>query len=328
MCPGNRFAYRGNPRMKNKVTVAALVVSVLLNAAAVVLLICFFKLQSTYHVVLDEKERLQSNFAAIQAGTLPVENIGSNRISKRTFASHLDAVEDYYAVLPPSVGGKLDNTLVVYLHGMGSNYMEPFLNPQPENIALAVSKRYGNVCFLSCNYRKEASCGSDEAMADITQNIRELVQQYPIDKIVLMGTSMGGCTALSYAALAPEDIQKKLRGVVSCEGAGDWNRLCQLTSEPLVKNAIVAAMGGTESAVPEQYKRKSFLANIRSLPKSARVAVISAKQDTIVPPELQAEIVAALQKENYPVTEIAIDAAHGIPPSSNYVQGLEYVLGQ
>ncbi len=299
--------------------------SLLLNAAAVVLFICFLQTVSSYRAVVRERNVLRQNIAAVQTMAQPANEIGSQQVSRRTFASLVDGTEDYIAVLAPSMSGRLDNTLVVYLHGMGSNYLEPFSNPG-ESIAAGLSKRYANICLLSCNYRKAASWGSDNAMSDITQNIRELMQQYPIDKIVLMGTSMGGCTALTYAATAPEDIKKELCGVVSVEGAGDLARLYATTKHPQVKMAMVDALGGTPTSAPAQYKKKSFLPNIDGLPKGTRVTVVSATRDVIAPVVLQTELIAELESRQFKVKRIDVDSGHGAPPSAVYTQALEFVL--
>lgn len=286
----------------------------------------FFKLRSSYHQLSKQNQEAQQRLAALQAGTQPLEHIGSMQVSKRTFASHVDGQEDFYAVLPPSQSGRLDYFLVVYLHGMGSSYMEPFIYPEENPVATALAKRWANVCVLSCNYRQKASWGRDEAMADISQNIRELEQQYPIKQIVLVGTSMGGCTALTYATEAPADIKDKITGVVSVEGAGDLVRLHATTTNDQVKAAIEQAMGGPPSAIPQEYARKSFIPNINKLRQGTRVSVVSATQDRIVPTPLQEEIVKALQADGRTVDLIKVDSGHSAPPGETYVKAVEYVL--
>jgi predicted esterase len=303
-----------------------LLISLALNICGVVMAVAFFKLRASYHQAIKEKEEISRKVNASQSGTLPRETVGSLQVAKRSFLSHLDGEEDFFAVLPPSVSRRTDYILIVYLHGMGSNYMEPFVYPADESVAIAYAKRFANVVVLSCNYRKEASWGSDEAMSDITQNIREVEQQYPIKQIVLVGTSMGGCASLQYATEAPDDIRSKLAGVVSVEGAGDLSRLYATTENPYVKQAMEKAFGGKPDAVPQAYQRKSFLSNMDKLPQQARVAVVSAKQDRIVPTPLQEEIVQALQKANRPVTMISVEGGHEAPPGAVYVKGAEFVL--
>ncbi len=300
--------------------------SLLMNVAGIVVFIVLLHSIDRYNAITKERDTVMQNMAALKNMAVPANEIGSQQISRRTFESLVDGTEDYMAVLAPSVSGRLDNTLVVYLHGMGSNYLEPFQPRQDKAIAEALSQRFANLCVLSCSYRKESSWGSDIAMADITQNIRELMQQYPIDKIVIMGTSMGGCTALTYAATAPEDIKKKLFGIVSVEGAGDLARLYATTQYKRVRTAIADAMGGIPTSASAQYQKKSFIPNIGGLPKDTRVAIVSAAQDIVVPVELQTEIIAALESHNFKVKRIDVNIGHGAPPSAVYVQALEFAL--
>ncbi len=208
---------------------------------------------------------------------------------------------------------------------MGSNYLEPFVAPHGDPIADGIMRRSPSVVFLSCSYRNHASWGNDPALSDITQNIREICQQYPIRKIVLMGTSMGGCIALTYAELAPPDIKDLLAGVVSVESAGDLAQLYHESKHTGIPNAMLFAFGGTPEQVPERYDRRSFIKNLDHLPKTVRVVEISAKDDELVPPRFQHAIVDALRAKNYAVQLIEVDGGHGAPPSEFYVRGFDYV---
>jgi dienelactone hydrolase len=311
---------------RTKILAAALIVSVCLNVLGIVIAITFFKLRSSYHALSKQNKATEQKLAELQNATAPLESIGSMRVSKRTFASHIDGQEDFYAVLPPSQAGRLDYFLVVYLHGMGSSYMEPFIYPEGNPVSTALAKRWANVCVLSCNYRQKQSWGRDEAMADISQNIRELQQQYPIKQIVVLGTSMGGCTALTYATEAPADIREKIVGVVSVEGAGDLAKLHDTTVNNEVRAAIEQAMGGSPAAVPQEYARKSFIPNLGKLAPNVRVSVVSATQDKIVPTPLQEEIVRALQSNGHPTDLIKVESGHSAPPGETYVKAVEFVL--
>jgi pimeloyl-ACP methyl ester carboxylesterase len=312
--------------VKTKILAGLLTVSVLLNIAGLVFFIAYLKTAGTLKTVKRERALMAQNLTAVRAEGLVTEALESGQVVRRTFCSLVDGQEDWYALMPPAVPGKLDNTLVVYLHGMGSTYLEPFTCPQGTTIAQAISNKYPDVCLLSCNYRKESSWGSDEAMSDITQNIRAVLQQFPIKRIVLMGTSMGGCTVLSYAVQAPADIKEKLAGIVSVEGAGSLKKLYDLTDNRTVKGAIAAAMGGTYENAAAMYQRKSFLPNITGLPKSVRVAIVSARLDHIVPPALQDDLLAALQSRHYRAKLLPVDAAHGAPPAPVYVKALDFAI--
>ncbi len=150
----------------------------------------------------------------------------------------LDGNKDDFAVLPPnSLQGQKDLTLVVYLHGMGSTYMEPFLTPKDKPISQALLEHNPTMVVASLNYRGQSAWANDVAVADIDQNIRELVNRFPISKIVIMGTSMGGCSALAYSYLAADDIKAKMIGVVAAEPAGDLALLFEKPNRGLSKTA-------------------------------------------------------------------------------------------
>jgi pimeloyl-ACP methyl ester carboxylesterase len=310
---------------RTKIVTGVLILSLGLNVCALVMTVTFFKLRASYKQLEKQLQAIRQK-EKVNGVSAPLETIGSMRVSRRSFASQLDGQEDFYAVLPPSISGRLDYILIVYLHGMGSNYLEPFVYPEPTSVATSFANRWANVCVLSCNYRQQASWGSDAAMADISQNIREIEQQYPIKQIVIAGTSMGGCTALAYAVQAPDDIKEKIVGVLSVEGAGDLAKLYLTTRNPQVQAALQSAMGGTPATAPTEYARKSFIPNVDKLGKNVRVAVVSATQDVIVPTPLQQDIVQALQNAHHPVHVIKVDSGHQAPPGEVYVKAAEFIL--
>lgn len=267
--------------------------------------------------------------ATFRSGNMMSQALSSDAVQKRTFVSLHDGQIDTYAFQQPSyVPNSLDYTLVVYLHGMGSNYMEPFVTPSEQTVATAVTRDFRNVGLLSCNYRQEASWGSDAATEDIIQNIRQVMQEFPFKTIVVMGTSMGGCVALNFAATAPDDIKKKIIGVVSMESAGDLSALFKQTAHREIQPAMMIAFGGAPQQVPDVYSRKSFLNNIALLPASTRFYVLSAKSDRIVPPNLQKQVVDELKKRSFPVEFEEIDGQHQAPPAKYYAKGLTFVLGK
>jgi dienelactone hydrolase len=315
--------------MKVRILVGVLIVSLLLNVAGLVFFICFLNLNGQYKHVRRERNQMAQNLNMIRGAGVINGLMASEHINKRTFVSQVDGQQDTFGMLLPAyTAANKEYVLVVYLHGMGSNYLEPFFYPQALPLADAIVNSRPATVFMSLSYRGDASWGNDLALADITQNIRQACQEYPVKQIVLMGTSMGGCTALNYAACAPGDIQEKISGVVSVESAGDLTALYKATGHPSLQPAMIRAFGGTPEQIPQIYQAKSFLNNIDSLPKRVQVAVVSARQDDIVPPVLQKQIVDELSKRRIPVKLIEIDGGHGAPPAEIYTQGLDFALSK
>lgn len=312
--------------MKSRVFIALFVISLLTNIAGIVFFILY--LDSARHVrsLKTERALLIENLNAVQTAEV-IRSTNADKSRARTFVSHFDGTQDYFAVAPnvikPQPGGY---TLIVYLHGMGHSFMEPFTSPIEHPIAYAVTTTNPSLIFLSCNYRRQAAWASDAALADISQNIRETLQQYPIKQIVLMGCSMGGCVSLTYAALAPDEIKEKMTGVVSIEGAGDLAALYKQTDEPTVRGALNQCFGGPPDQAQSNYAAKSFISNIEKVPKKLRVAVISAREDKVVPPPLQAEIIKVCQSNSIEAKLVPVDDGHHMPPIECILTALSYVM--
>ncbi len=316
-----------NRTLKDKLLVVLLAGSLLVNIAGVVFFILFLGQSRNLRNVKRDKVALERQLAVARSATVIGDAVVADKILRRTFASHSDGQMDNYAFQPPSyLSGTLDYTLVVYLHGMGSNYLEPFVSPVGTPISAAVMQAAPGIGILSCNYRKDAAWGSDTATGDIAQNIRLIMQEYPFSRIVVMGTSMGACVSLNFAATAPTDIQQKIVGVVAIEGAGDLGKLYYQTANKSIAPAMIMAFGGRPDQIPDVYKKKSFLNNLANVPPAMRFYILGARQDRIVPFAFQEEICRQLQESNRPFKLEAIDGNHQVPEASYYAGGLKYVV--
>lgn len=246
---------------------------------------------------------------------------------RRDFASLKDGKQDSYLLVPPTIPAEHNKyTLIVYLHGMGSNYLEPYIVAKKEPIGPAIASKYPHSIMISLNYRQSNGWGNDNALSDINQNITEVCYAYPVEKIILIGTSMGGCVALNYAAVAPNTIKERIKGVVSVEGSGDLKALYESTKIPVVKMGIADAMGDPPEKSPGNYRQASLLANIDKLPGDVKFTIVSAKSDTTVPPPLQKSVYEALKEKGNACKFIEIDLGHEFPAPATYLEALEFVL--
>lgn len=311
--------------MKVKLLLAVLVLSLLGNAAGITFLAVYLHQKSMVSQLKKQKDELAHQLNIIQlAGAALPELLAPARLSRRAFISHLDSTPDFFALAPTAVNAPRGVTLLVYLHGMNSDYLEPFTYPKTKPLGPYLIDHIPSILILSCNYRKKQSFGNDPALADITQNIRQICQQYPVNKIIMAGTSMGGMTVLNYAATAPEDIQNKITGVVSIEGTGDLAKLYESTKEPLIRDALVKAYGGTPKQVLAAYKSHSMINNIHRLPSRIRVAIISSTRDLIVPPELQDDVLNALNENHNPTKMIKVNASHTFHAAPTILEAVEF----
>jgi acetyl esterase/lipase len=313
--------------LKNRSLIISLGFLAVTAVTAVVFLILFLVSQGQIGALKKKATGLQTDlsqsrnaqaFEGQRAPGVP-EQVG--------FISVLDGNKDNMAVLPPnSLQGQKDLTLVVYLHGMGSTFMEPFLTPKDKPVSQALTEHNPALVIASLNYRGQSAWANDVAVADINQNIREIVNRFPISKIVIMGTSMGGCSALAYSYLAADDIKAKMTGVVAAEPAGDLALLYDKTKSQIVKSGLIGAFGGSPQLQPQGYTSRSILNNTDKIAPGLRFAIISAKQDSVIPPDFQQAIMNSLKDKKLSCQLIEVDEKHGVPPASAFVSGLDYVI--
>ena len=308
-----------------RIFVAGLVfLTIITTAAGIVFLTLFVSERGHTRSLHRQLEDLRRKLVLVEtAGPMP-ELISPEKVSKRVFISHLDGVPDLIAVAPAVVfTGARKFTLVVYLHGMGGSFYEPFIFPKDKPLGPALLERDQALIMLSCSYRNKASWGNDAALADISQNIREICQQFPVQEIVLMGTSMGGCTVLNYAATAPQDIQEKICGIVSVESSGDLKALYR--ESKVLQKAMEEAFGGTPEQVPAVYQAKSFITNVARLPKRVRISIVSAIRDDIIPSHFQRELVNVCRNNAITTNLIEINSRHQVQDAEVYSQALDQV---
>ncbi len=324
--PANSSAKKRRQLLQVRVLIGLLVLSLLGNAAGITFFVCYLHQRGQSVRFKKQAAELdhQLQITRIAGAYLP-EFLTPPRISRQVFMSQLDNHEDCFATAPTAVYAPDGNVgLIVYLHGMGGDYLEPFVFPKNKPFGPVMVSHFPATIILSPNYRGLASFGNAPALADISQNIRQILQQYPIKKIVIAGTSMGGCTALNYAATAPSDIQDKIIGVVSVEASGDLAALYNETKSESVHGAIARALGGQPSQVPHQYRQFSFLTNIHRLPPRIKVALVSGTKDEVIPTHFQDDLLNAISHNNNPTKMLKFDGPHGFPDDSMLLEALDF----
>jgi acetyl esterase/lipase len=316
-----------DPFLKNR-TLTFFIIGLSLTAiTAVTFLVLFIVAQSQVGSLRKKTTNLQSQLSQARSAQVFDGSLSPGVPEKQVFISQLDGTRDNIAILPPnSLPGQKDLTLVVYLHGMGSTYMEPFLTPKDATISQALTAQNPGIILASLNYRGQSAWANNEALADIDQNIHELLQRFPISKIVIMGTSMGGCSSLAYSYLAAEDIKAKMVGVVSAEPAGDLVLLYEKEHSQIVKNGMVGAFGGPPQLQPQGYISRSILKNMDKVPSHLRYAIISSTRDTVIPPSFQQAVVSSLEEKQIAAKLIEVDEEHGVPSAQAFVKGLNFVV--
>lgn len=206
------------------------------------------------------------------------------------FVATVDGTTQYYVQrLPPGFDPAAEHHVLMALHGHGSDRQQYATVDRDEcRAARDAAARYGMI-FISPDYRAKTSWMGPAAEADVVQIIGDLRRAHRVGKVFLVGGSMGGSSALTFAALHPELIA----GVSSQNGTANHLEYKNF------QDAIRASFGGTKAEIPEEYKKRSaeYWPERLMMP----MAITVGGKDTSVPPDSVRRLAAVLQEMGRPV---------------------------
>ncbi len=213
------------------------------------------------------------------------------------FTAAVDRSEQRYVILLPEQMPADRVDLLIALHGHGSDRWQFAKGEFAEAKAARDTARKHRMIFISPDYRAKTSWMGPAAEADLVQMIADLKQRYPVRHVIISGASMGGSSALTFAALHPELAD----GVVSMNGTAN-----HLEYERF-QEAIAASFGGVKVEQVDEYKKRSaeYWPERFTMP----VAMTVGGMDTVVPPQSVQRLAAVLLKLNRPV--LLIDRPDG-----------------
>lgn len=190
----------------------------------------------------------------------------------------------YVLLLPEQFSPKEPHSLLIALHGHGSDRWQFIKDPRGEcRAARDIARKY-NLIYVSPDYRARTSWMGPQAESDLQQIIEELKSEYQIDQVFLCGGSMGGSSSLTFAALHPELIA----------GVAAMNPTANHLEYNNFQAAIQASFGGTKQQIPEEYKKRSaeYWPEKLIMPLSISVG----GKDTSVPPDSARRLIHVLQQ--------------------------------
>jgi pimeloyl-ACP methyl ester carboxylesterase len=197
----------------------------------------------------------------------------------------VDGTEQFYMeMLPTNFDPNTKYDLIIGLHGHGSGRKQFATETRGECASFrAFASKHGMIA-ITPDYRATTSYMGPKAEADVVQIIAELKAKYHINKVFLVGGSMGGASALTFAALHPDLID----GVTAMNGFAN-----HLEFERF-QDAIAQSFGGSKEAIPEEYKKRSaeFHAEALTMP----IAMTVGENDLIVPPGSVLRLAASLKQ--------------------------------
>ena len=202
------------------------------------------------------------------------------------FTASFDGTEQKYLLAAPKdVSGPVD--VLVFLHGHGSDRTQIREERGECRAARDLAAERG-MALVSPDYRAKTSWMGPAAEADMTQLLAALTARFG-GRIFLCGGSMGGTSALTYAARHPG----KIGGVTA------FNPLANHLSYDKFQDAIAASFGGSKAERPDEYRARSALYFPERF--TMPLSITLGGKDATVPPESARELaasVAALHPEN------------------------------
>jgi pimeloyl-ACP methyl ester carboxylesterase len=195
-------------------------------------------------------------------------------------------------LIPETFDDRTPHDLLVALHGHGSDRWQFVTAARAEcQAARDVALRH-NMIFVSPDYRAKTSWMGPAAEADLLQILDELKQRFMIRHVVVSGGSMGGTSALAFAALHPERVD----GVVALNGTAN------MLEYPNFLEAIAESYGGTKVEKADVYRARS--AELFPERLTMPLAATTGGKDTLVPPDSTLRLVEALKKQGSPAISI------------------------
>ena len=235
-------------------------------------------------------------------------------------ADYDGSIQKYIIRLPAGFKPDIEHDLMVALHGHGSDRHQFAQDNRGEcKAARDVAGRH-HMIFVSPDYRDKTSWMGPAAEADMVQLIKQLRDQYKIRNIFIVGGSMGGTAALTFAALHPDLVD----GVCSLNGSA--NLLQYSVDVADIQNAIKNSFGGRPDETPQEYKKRS--AEYHPEKFTMPIAVTTSGQDLLLPPDSVLRLAAAVRKHNQSVLVIHRPDEGHLTSYEDTVTAIEYVIKQ
>ena len=232
-----------------------------------------------------------------------------------SFQSTLDRTEQFYMeLLPMAFDSNKAHDLIIGLHGHGSTRKQFALDARSECASFReFAGKYGMIA-VSPDYRAPTSWMGPEAAADIVQLIKGLKAAYKINRVFLVGGSMGASSALTFAVLYPEQV----------DGVMAMNGLANHVEYKNFQDAINASFGANGGDVNEEKKKRSAEFHPEQL--TMPVAFTVGGKDTSVPGDSVKRLYQKLKSMNRKVLMIEQpNGGHGTT-RTDAMEALEFML--
>ena len=254
--------------------------------------------------------------AMVMAAHCPAEDTTQFvSVLEKTFAADHDGSQQKYVVMtPPGLAAKSPVSILITLHGHGSDRWQFVRQSRGEcRAAREVALEY-KMLMVSPDYRASTSWMGPAAEADMVQLVQILQNDYNVQRVILSGGSMGGTGALTFTVLHPELID----GIVSLNGTAN------LVQYDRFQDAIAASFGGTKEDVPEEYRKRS--AEFFPMKLTMPLACTTGGMDEVVPAESVLRLVEQVRKRNSKILSIHRPIGGHSTTYADTKQAFEFVI--
>jgi predicted esterase len=229
-------------------------------------------------------------------------------------ANHDGSNQKYIELLPTGFDKTQRHDVLITLHGHGSDRWQFIKQLRGECVGSRQVAARHKMILISPDYRAKTSWMGPAAEADLVQIIDTLKTQYRIDKIILLGGSMGATGALTFTALHANLID----GVVALNGTAD------LVHYQNFNAAIAESFGGTQTEIPDEYKRRSaiYFPHKFTMP----IACTTGANDNIVPPQSVLKLLQQVKPFSKHVLSIHHATGGHSTSLADTIQAIEFVL--
>ena len=205
----------------------------------------------------------------------------------RSFTSQVDdSIQRYVELQPLKWDSKGSVDVLIALHGHGSDRWQYIRENRGECRGVREVAAENGMLFISPDYRGTTSWMGPTAEADLSQLIGILRTHYNVRHLYLAGGSMGGTSALIFAARHPDEIS----GVLA------ENATANMMEYNGFQDAIAASYGGTKKEIPQEYRSRSAELHVETL--TMPIALTVGGKDRVVPPDSVRRLATHLQKHN------------------------------
>lgn len=186
---------------------------------------------------------------------------------------------------------KIPIDLVIYFHGSNCDESWVFtsfaagglnlIEDQNGNFKRVNNGYRENLVFASLGYDTRFHWSSPDVAKDSIKEIKKLIKNYKVNKIILIGVSAGGSLALNFLSLADKEIQDLTTDVVSVFPIIDYEYTYRHTKRENILSYLTEHFSKYKDQL-QAMKLSSPITYISKVPVHTKIILIEGTQDTHV----------------------------------------------